>query len=293
MNNNNNNSNNIDKPIMDISEFIYTPEMAILYALGIGEDENLKYLYECSDQFSIYPTFCILPAIKALIDFDTHPTSLSKLKIPFDITRLLHGEQFIEFYKPLPHNESKFITKMPHMVEILDKGSGTVVITETNTHSQDGQLLCRNQVCCMIVGSGGWNGPRQTENKHVENIVPVPERDPDLVMEQQTHVNQAALYRLSGDRNPLHIDPMFAHAGGYTKPILHGLCSLGFAVRHVMKNYPGKLLHRIKVRFSGVIYPGETIITEMWENGLRVHFQCKVKESGKTLIQGAYVDFRS
>lgn len=278
---------------MDQSEFIYTPEMAILYALGIGEEEQLKYLYECCDQFTIFPTFCILPAIKALIDFDTHPNSLTKLKIPFDITRLLHGEQFIEFYRPLPTNQNKLVTKKPHLVEVLDKGSGSIVITETNTYTSDGQLLCRNQVCCMIVGSGGWKGPRQTDNKLVENIVKPPEREPDHVISQQTSNNQAALYRLSGDRNPLHIDPIFAQAGGYSKPILHGLCSLGFAVRHVMKCYPEKQILRIKARFSGVIYPGETIFTEMWQVQERIHFQCKVKESGKTLILGAYIDIKN
>lgn len=276
----------------DCSEFIYTPEMAILYALGIGENEELRYLYECCDRFTIYPSFCILPSIKALIDFDTHQIALAKLKIPFDVSRLLHGEQFIEFYRPMPTNENKFLTKPPHLVEVLDKGSGAVVITETNTHTQDGKLLCRNQVCCMIVGAGGWNGPRQSSNPMIENIVKPPEREPDKVKEQQTSINQAALYRLSGDRNPLHIDPIFAHAGGYKKPILHGLCSLGFAIRHVLASYPEMQIHRIKARFSGVIYPGETIRTEMWREGYRLHFQCNVKETSKTLIVGAYVDFK-
>jgi len=278
---------------MDTSEFIYTPEMAILYALGIGEEEDLKYLYECCEGFTYYPSFCILPSIKALIDFDTHQNHLAKLKIPFDVSRLLHGEQFLEFYAPIPPNENRFITKQPHMVEILDKGSGTIVITETNTYTQTGQLLCRNQTCCMIVGAGGWNGPRQTDNKLVENIVKPPERSPDKVVEQQTKLNQAALYRLSGDRNPLHIDPIFAQAGGYSRPILHGLCSLGFAVRHVMKSYPNEQVHRLKARFSGVIYPGETIVTSMWREGARVHFQCNVKETDKTLILGAYIDMKS
>lgn len=271
--------------------------MGILYALGIGEHENLQYLYECNDKFSIFPTFCILPGIKALLDFDTHQTELAKLKIPFEVTRLLHGEQFLEFYdQDIPLNEHKLLTKRPHMVEILDKGSATAVITETNTHTPDGRLLCRNQVCCMIGGTGGWNGPRQTDNKRVEPIVKVPggaDRQPDKVLEQQTSTYQAALYRLSGDKNPLHIDPIFAQAGGYSRPILHGLCSLGFAVRHVTQCNPGRRLLRIKARFSGVIYPGETIVTEMWNDSEqnRVYFQCRVKETAKTLISGAYVDF--
>lgn len=274
------------------SEFIYTPEMAILYALGIGEKQDLKYLYECSEGFTFFPTFCILPSIKALIDFDTHQKRLMQLKIPFDISRLLHGEQFIEFFAPLPQNENRFYTKPPHLVEVLDKGSGTVVHCETNTYTQSGQLLCRNQNCCMIVGTGNWNGPRQTDNKLVELIVKPPEREPDHVFEEQTNLNQAALYRLCGDKNPLHIDPIFAHAGGYKGPILHGLCSLGFATRHLVNTYPGQQLHKLKARFSGVIYPGETIQTQMWRQQKRVHFQCNVKETGKAIIIGAYVDFR-
>ena len=280
---------------MDESEIVYTPESVILYALGIGEETNLKYLYECYEGFTFYPTLCILPCIKALIDCDTHQQHLSKLKIPFDVSRLLHGEQFIEFFTALPQNENKFITKQPHLVEILDKGSaGTIVITEQNTFTQSGKLLCRNQTCCMIVGAGGWNGPRQTQNKLVEPIVMLPDnlRQPDKVVEQKTLINQAALYRLSGDKNPLHIDPLFAQAGGYTKPILHGLCSLGFAVRHIMQSYPDEQVQRVKARFSGVIYPGETIVTSMWREQARVHFVCVVKETGKTIVMGAYVDLK-
>lgn len=279
---------------MEQSEFIYTPETAILYALAIGEETNLKYLYECYEGFTFYPTFCILPSIKALIDFDTHQIHLARLKIPFDVSRLLHGEQFIEFYGPLPQNENKLLTKQPHLVEILDKGSaGTVVITEQNTYTQQGKLLCRNQTCCMIVGAGGWNGPRQTDKQLVEPIVKAPEGRPaDKVVEQKTLINQAALYRLSGDRNPLHIDPIFAQAAGYTRPILHGLCSLGFAVRHVMQAYPAEQVQRVKARFSGVIYPGETIVTSMWRAQARVHFQCSVKETNKVIVTGAYVDLK-
>jgi 3-hydroxyacyl-CoA dehydrogenase/3a,7a,12a-trihydroxy-5b-cholest-24-enoyl-CoA hydratase len=275
---------------MEQSEFTYTPETNILYALGIGEDEDLKYLYECSDGFTFFPTFCILPSIKALIDFDTHQNHLAKLKIPFDVSRLLHGEQFIEFFAPLPQNESKFITKPPHLVELLDKGSNTVVITENNTYSQGGKLLCRNQISCIIIGAGGWKGPRASTNSLVENIVAIPGRQPDKVVKQTTQKNQAALYRLSGDRNPLHIDPRFAQAGGYSKPILHGLCFLGFATRHVIKSYPDERVLRLKARFSGVIYPGETIVTSMWREGSRVHFQCTVEETKKIIIDGAYVD---
>lgn len=274
------------------SEFIYTPELGILYALGIGESKELKYLYECCDQFTIIPSICVLPGIKALIDYDTHQNALAKIKIPFDISRLLHGEQYLELFKPIQNLEQKIITDEPHIVEVLDKSSATIVITETNTRSQDGTLLFRNQTNCVIVGAGGWNGPRQSGNEQIVNIIKPPEREPDHVIEEETHINQAALYRLSGDKNPLHIDPIFATAGGYTRPIMHGLCSFGFATRHLLKTYPNKQLRSIKGRFSNVIYPGETILTDIWEGdkGL-VHFQSRVKESGKTIILGGFATF--
>lgn len=279
---------------MEYSKFDYNPEMAILYAIGIGEEEDPKYLYESNNQFTIIPTFFILSTDRALTYFNTYSKTLAELEVPFDMRKLLLGEHFIEFYHPFSSVRSTIITEKPRLIEVLDKGSGTVVIAETNTYNQDGLLLCRNQVCCMILGSGGWNGPRYSNNSMVENIVKPPERKPDHVEIQQTHVHQAALYRLLGDKNPLHIDPIVSQAAGYPRPILHGLCSLGYAVRHVMKTYPmkGHRVHKVKTRFSHIIYPGETLLTEMWKEGLRVHFQCKVKESGKTIISGAYVDFK-
>lgn len=281
---------NNDK-ISGASEFIYTQEMAILYNLGIGESEKLKHLYECDEQFSVLPTFFVLPSVKALIDHDVHNSELAKYKIPFDVIRLLHGEQFIEFYQPPKQNSGKLYTYKPHLIEVLDKGSATAVITETNTATADGSLLCKNQICCIIGNTGGWNGPRHPKSKDVANIVKPPDREPDKTFTEQTALNQAALYRLTGDRNPVHIDPIFAQAGGFDRPILHGLCTLGFAVRHVLASYEGNIVKRVKARFSSVIYPGETIVTQMWLEGKRVHFHCLTKETSKNLIVGAYVDF--
>ena len=113
----------------------------------------------------------------------------------------------------------------------------------------------------------------------------MPQRAPDSVVEEKTTEEQAAIYRLSGDRNPLHIDPEFSKVGGFKEPILHGLCSFGIAGKAVVRTY-GQFKN-IKVRFAGVVIPGQTLVTEMWKEGNVVIFQTKVKETGKLCIGGA------
>jgi len=114
--------------------------------------------------------------------------------------------------------------------------------------------------------------------------------------EYKTGIDQAALYRLSGDKNPLHLDPNFALMGGFSKPILHGLCSYGIAARILLRNYADsdpKLFKAIKARFAKPVYPGETLLVESWrgENN-RIHFEVKVKESGVSAITGGYMDLK-
>uniref|UniRef100_A0AAY5KPM9 Hydroxysteroid (17-beta) dehydrogenase 4 n=1 Tax=Esox lucius TaxID=8010 RepID=A0AAY5KPM9_ESOLU len=265
--------------------FSYSHMQCILYALGVGmstrENDHLKFLYEGHEDFCVLPTFGVIPSLGSLMDGGLG--SLPGLNI--DFTRLLHGEQYLEVFKPLPTSG-----KCATIADVLDKGSGAVILLDVHTYSGK-ELLCYNQFSLFIVGAGGFGG-RRTSDKAVSPVAP-PKRDPDVVVTDATTRDQAALYRLSGDWNPLHIDPNIFSLSGFKAPILHGLCSFGFAARHVLKQYADNDVSRfksIKVRFVKPVLPGQSLQTEMWKEGNRVHIECKVKETGAVVLSGAYVD---
>ncbi|KAM9476273.1 peroxisomal multifunctional enzyme type 2 [Clarias gariepinus] len=271
--------------------FSYTHMHCILYALGVGmttrELNHLKFLYEGHEEFSCLPTFGVISAQASMLNGELGSVS----GLNFDLTRLLHGEQYLEVYKPLP--TSGTLTSKASVADILDKGSGAVILLDVYTYSKQ-ELVCYNQFSLFIVGAGGFGGKR-TSDKAVATAAP-PNRSPDAVMVDVTTKDQAALYRLSGDWNPLHIDPSFAAMGGFKSPILHGLCSFGFAARHVLKQYAGNDVSRfksIKVRFVKPVFPGQSLQTEMWKEENRIYFQCKVKETGDVVLSGAYVDLHA
>src|SRR5690606_16766164 len=117
--------------------------------------------------------------------------------------------------------------------DIWDKGKGAVIVTETDTYDEDGDLLAVNTFSAFIRGAGGWGGDRGPSGE----VNTAPEREPDAVVREQIPENQALLYRLSGDINPLHADPSFAKIVGFDRPILHGMCTYGYAARHVIKAF--------------------------------------------------------
>uniref|UniRef100_A0A8C8R943 Peroxisomal multifunctional enzyme type 2 n=1 Tax=Pelusios castaneus TaxID=367368 RepID=A0A8C8R943_9SAUR len=269
----------------------YTPLHPILYALGVGmstkDPDHLKFLFEGNEEFCCLPSFGVIPAQAAMLDGGL--SSVPGLDI--DFTKVLHGEQYLELYKPFP--TSGQLTSEATIADILDKGSGAVILLDVYTYCGK-DLLCYNQFSVFVVGAGKFGGRRTSEKAKV--TVNPPDRTPDAVLSDITTVDQAALYRLSGDWNPLHIEPDFAALGGFHKPILHGLCSFGFAARHVLKHFANNDVTRfkaIKVRFAKPVFPGQTLQTEMWKEGNRIHIQTKVKETGEVAIAGAYVDLTS
>ncbi|XP_078252425.1 peroxisomal multifunctional enzyme type 2 isoform X1 [Rhinoraja longicauda] len=268
-------------------EYTYTNLQPILYALGVGmttkDPDHLKFLFEKNEEFSCLPSFGVIPAQAVMLG---GLASVPGLNI--DFTKVLHGEQYLELYKPLP--TSGTLKSESVITDILDKGSGAVILLDVHTYNER-DLVCFNQFSVFVVGAGGFGGKRMSDK--VKVTVNPPSRPPDATMTDVTSINQAALYRLNGDWNPLHIDPNFAAFGGFKKPILHGLCTMGFAARHVLKQYANNDVTKfkaIKVRFAKPVVPGQTLETEMWKEGNRIHLRAKVKENNEVVLTGAYVD---
>jgi len=210
-----------------------------------------------------------------------------------DLTKLLHGEEYIEFYRPFPTHGK--ITSQAKIADVVDKGSGAVVLLDVDVMDEKRQKIAYIQANIFLRGSGGFGGPRKSSAE--KPTMEVPKRNPDATHTQKTSTEQAALYRVaSTDHNPLHIDPSFAQMAGFKQPILHGLCSFGYSIRHVLLQYANgdvSKLRAVKARFSRPVYPGQTLITEMWKEGDRVHFQTKVKETGEIAISGGYAQFQA
>ncbi|KAJ6494771.1 hydroxysteroid dehydrogenase [Mycena vitilis] len=264
---------------IDPVDYDYTERDVILYNLGIGATEkDLQWVYEGDDEFFALPTFGVVPQFHASgsVPLDWLPD--------FNPAKLLHGEQFLSIKAPIP--TSGKLVSHAKLVEVLDKGKAAAVTSMVETRDSKGTLIFENQSTVFIRGSGGFGGQRNGSDRGAATAAnAVPKRSPDAVVEEQTSTSQAALYRLSGDGNPLHILPEFAAIGGFNKPILHGLCSMGISGKHVYQKFGA--YKDIKVRFAGVVYPGETLVTEMWNEGQKVIFTTKVKERDTVVLASA------
>jgi len=250
--------------------------------LGVGAKRtDLPLVFENDENFQALPTFGVVPTFNAVAPF-----SISELLPNFSPMMLLHGEQYLEI-RSFPIPTEAVTTSYPTLVEVIDKGNAGIVVTGSTTKDRKtGKELFYNESTLFIRGSGGFGGAKRGSDRGAATrVYKAPTRQPDAVVEEATTEEQAAVYRLSGDRNPLHIDPEFSKVGGFKTPILHGLCFFGIAGKAVVQRYG--MFRNIKVRFAGVVLPGQTLVTEMWKEGNTVVFQTKVKETGKLCIAGA------
>jgi acyl dehydratase len=233
---------------------------ALLYALGVGCGVNdLAFVTENSqgvDQ-QVLPTMGVVLGTPGSSPFE---------KVgEIDWTMLLHGEQSIELHQPIP--VAGTVESVAEIVGIYDKGSAAVVVMETESKdAASGALMWTTRSSSFIRGAGGFGGDRGPSGKR--NVAP--ERSPDRDVTYTTRDDQALIYRLSGDRNPLHSDPTFAAAAGFERPILHGLCTYGFTGRALLAALcagdPARF-KKMEARFSASVYPGDDLTIRIWETG--------------------------
>ena len=262
--------------------YAYTDRDVMLYAYGIGmgadpmDEKELSFVNEA--YFTARPVK-VVPTFASVAAWGAGPGEMN-------LNRLLvvDGERDITFHKPMP--VAAKITADSSVLGVFDKGKdkGLVVRHKTVLKDESGSELATLVASRFARGDGGFGGPSDGQpDAHV-----MPSRAPDKTVDISTRPDQALVYRLCGDRNPLHSDPEFAKRGGFPKPILHGMCTYGITCRGVLQTYADydpSAFKQHAVRFSSPVYPGETVSMDLWKDGNVVSFEAKVKERGVTVIK--------
>ena len=254
--------------------FSWTASDVALYHLAVGgardplDADGLRYVDDAAPK--VLPTFA---TVAATFHATQAPTA-SFPGIDIDLAKVVHGSQQTTAQRPLPP-EGKATTRK-RIVEVQDKGSAAVIISEGITVDETGEPLWTERSSIFAKGEGGFGGERGASSK-----VAYPDRAPDVTLQVPTLPNQALLYRLCGDRNPLHSDPAFAAAAGFPRPILHGLCTYGSVCRAVVDELLGGDVVAVadfSATFAGVVFPGETLDVAVWDEADRLLVTASVIE---------------
>lgn len=271
------------------SESSWAHDGVILYHLGIGagmekptDPRELEYTYE--KNLKVLPSFAVVPVFSSLANMAGIPG------ISVNFALVLHGEQAIEIHKPIPVVAD--VVSEGRVAGLYDKGKAALIVLEVETKEKStGDKLFTNWFSVFARGEGGFGG----ESGPKAGNQP-PEREADLVTESRTLPQQALIYRLSGDKNPLHADPDFAKMAGFDAPILHGLCSYGMVCKAAVDGLLDGAVEKVAgyaARFAGVVFPGETIVTSMWKEADKILISAKTKERDTPVISNCGITLRS
>ena len=261
-----------------------TPRDAMLYALGIGVGDkpeaatDLQFVYE--NGLKIFPS---------QVNVICHPGAwLMNPALEVDWLKLLHGEQGFEILKPL--EPGKTYTGRYKITGVLDKGAGKgalLFMRKELREKGDETVVSTVDSTYFLRGDGGSGGTvSQAPPPHA-----LPDRAPDSSVTLGILARAALIYRLSGDYNPIHADPALARKAGFERPILHGLCTLGVATRAILQaccaDQPERL-KSLKLRFTAPVYPGETLVTDLWQDGSAISFRARVAERDVVVLNNGH-----
>lgn len=275
-----------------VREVSWTERDVLLYHLGIGaggtssEPAELGWVFE--KNLRVVPTFAMV-AGQGISAGATDPPRMALPGIDIDLRKILHSGQSLTLHAPVPASGSARLSS--RVTEVWDKGKAAVIVLEHSASDSDRKPLWTSAMQIWARGEGGFGG-----SAGPDSTTAVPEREPDAVLVSRTTADQALVYRLSGDMNPLHADPEFAKMAGFDQPILHGLASYGVVCKAVVDRLldgdPRRVRH-YSVRFAGSLYPGETIETAVWrtENQLVLRASCP-ERGGQPILTHAMMEIR-
>lgn len=274
-----------------VRELSWTADDVLLYHLSLGAGAyrtgpaELRWTYE--RELHVLPTFALVAGERSQGVQAGRAMSLPGIDV--DLRKILHAGQAITLHEQIP--TSGTVRASTRIANVWDKGKAAVVVLENAITDLGGRPLWTTTSQIWARGEGGWGGDAGPEISWA-----IPEREPDVVLDSPTSVQTAALYRLNGDRNPLHIDPEFARAAGLDAPILHGLASYGIVCKAIIDELLGGDTARVRayaVRFAGMLAPGETIRTRVWRDGSTLRLQASCPErNGAPVLTHAEMDVR-
>ncbi|MBC9206993.1 MaoC family dehydratase N-terminal domain-containing protein [Roseomonas aerophila] len=260
---------------------VYAGRDSLMYALTVGmaasgEPDDLPFVWEREQR--------VIPSMATMLAFDDSWLDAAGI----DLKQVVHGGLDLHFHAPLaPEGEALVETRI---AGLDDKGAGKagLVFAET-VLSQGAGPACTILSTIFVRGAGGFGGAVGEQ----ATFAKVPDGAPDVTSQAQTACNQALLFRLLGDRNPLHVDPALARQVGFERPILHGACTFGIACAEVLRVFCGlepARLRRFAARFAGPLYPGETLAFSFWRNGNRIAFRATAAERAAIVLDSGLAE---
>ena len=263
--------------------FKWDSKDTMLYAVGVGAkpEGELEFVFEGKGP-KVLPTYAVIPGMFSMGGLVSN--------VDINLAMLLHGEQSITLHREIPPEASVRVTG--RISEVWDKGKAAVIGSEGIVEDDKG-LLFTAKATLFIRGAGGFGGERGPSTQGVN--VP-PDRKPDHVIEETTRPEQGAIYRLSGDRNPIHIDPDFAKMAGFEKPFMHGLCTYGIVGRAILRALCGGNPAQFKsfeARFADQVYFGDTIVTKIWKTASGEAIVQAETQKGNVVLSQARTTYQS
>jgi acyl dehydratase len=270
---------------LPVDSFSWTDRDVILYHLGIGagnpptDEGELRYAYE--GDLRVLPSYATIPSFATMMSVGSVPG------VDINLSQILHGEQELMVHRTIPTEGS--VTNFARVTDVFDKGKGALIVMEiVSSDAKTGEPLFTNRPSVFVRGEGGFGGDSGPQTGNFP-----PDRAPDFVVESPTIPQQALLYRMSsGDLNPLHVDPRFAMFAGFERPILHGLCTYGIVLKaavDVAIDGDVSAVSGYSARFSGIVYPGETVTTSVWKEQSGLILMATVASRNETVLSNSLV----